>query len=84
MKGYLITFRSVTFAQKAQRAVSRAGFDCQLLRTPRALSGRGCGYCLRFRPDRFIPARAMLDAQGLVYQNCYGIYADGHMEAVGP
>ncbi|MBP3478347.1 MAG: DUF3343 domain-containing protein, partial [Oscillospiraceae bacterium] len=43
MKYYYITFRSVTFAQKAERALKRAGMDCTMQRTPRELSQRGCG-----------------------------------------
>ena len=46
---WLITFRSVTFAQRAQSQLKKAGIDSSIQRTPAALSDRGCGYCLQLR-----------------------------------
>ena len=46
---WLITFRSVTFAQRAQTRLSRGGINSSILRTPAGLSDRGCSYCLRLR-----------------------------------
>ena len=46
---WLITFRSVTFAQRAQHRLSKAGIDSSIQRTPAGLSDRGCSYCLRVR-----------------------------------
>ena len=46
---WLITFRSVTLAQKGERALKQAEIFCSLQRTPKMLSERGCGYCLRIR-----------------------------------
>ena len=56
---WLITFRSVTLAQKGERALKQAEIFCSLQRTPKMLSERGCGYCLRLRwyhGDRAITA----------------------------
>lgn len=44
---YLITFRSVTYAQRGERVLSRAGERCALQRTPRWMEEQGCGYALR-------------------------------------
>ena len=46
---WLITFRSVTFAQRAQAKLRKAGIDSSIQRTPAGLSDRGCSYCLRLR-----------------------------------
>ena len=46
---WLITFRSVTYAQKAQSRLRKAGIDSTIQRTPAGLSDRGCSYCLRLR-----------------------------------
>ena len=46
---WLITFRSVTFAQRAQARLRKAGIDSSIQRTPAGLSDRGCSYCLRLR-----------------------------------
>lgn len=50
MEHYLILARSVTYAQRMQRAVSRAGIRCQLFRAPRDLSDSGCAYALKLEP----------------------------------
>lgn len=46
---WLITFRSVTFAQRGQSWLRKAGIDSSIQRTPAGLSDRGCSYCLRLR-----------------------------------
>lgn len=46
MKTYYITFRSVTFAQRAE-ALLRGQIRCSLQRTPRWMEAQGCGYALR-------------------------------------
>ena len=49
MKSYFVTFRSVTFAQRGENVLKKAGIGCTLQRTPRWMEAQGCGYCLRFR-----------------------------------
>lgn len=45
----LITFRSVTPAQRGEAILKRAGFYCVLSRTPKWMEEQGCGYSLRVR-----------------------------------
>lgn len=49
MKYSLITFRSVTPAQRAESILQRAGFVCSVRRTPRWMEEQGCGYSVRVR-----------------------------------
>ena len=49
MKFCMITFRSVTPAQRAEGILRRAGFECSIQRTPRWMEEQGCGYSLRVR-----------------------------------
>ncbi len=49
MKYCLITFRSVTPAQRGELLLQRSGLSCSLQRTPKWMAQRGCGYCLRVR-----------------------------------
>lgn len=49
MKEYVVTFRSVTFAQRGQLVLQNAGISATLGRTPRFLEEQGCGYCLHIR-----------------------------------
>ena len=47
MKYCLITFRSVTPAQRGEGVLKRAGIKCTLTRTPKWMEQQGCGYSLR-------------------------------------
>ena len=47
MEHYLILARSITYAQRMQRALSKVGIRCQIFRAPRDLTEAGCAYVLR-------------------------------------
>lgn len=47
MDHYLILARSVTYAQRMQRAMARTGIRSQIFRAPRDLTDAGCAYALR-------------------------------------
>lgn len=47
MKIYYITFRSVTYAQRAEKVLVARDIHCTLQRTPRWMEAQGCGYALR-------------------------------------
>lgn len=49
MKMDFITFRSITPAQRGQRLLRQEGIDAILMRTPRRMEQKGCGYCLRVK-----------------------------------
>lgn len=70
-KDWMITFRSVTFAQKGERLLRRAGIDCVMQRTPKDLSERGCGYCLRLRGADAVVAVQLLKESQLSYGKTY-------------
>ena len=82
MKRSYITFRSVTFAQKAERILKRAGMDCTMLRTPKELSQRGCGYCLGVVPGQVVQAAQLLAAERVDYGKLYAVNADGGYEEI--
>ena len=52
MEKYYMTFRSVTYAQKAQRALEQEGQRCFLQRAPKWMSSRGCGYAIAVADPR--------------------------------
>ena len=74
---WLITFRSVTFAQKAHSVLLKAGINSAMQRTPRALSERGCGYCLLMRGQDVSDAVQMLQHWQITYGKIYEM-KDGH------
>ena len=64
MKYCLITFRSVTPAQRGERILSRAGIACSLSRTPKWMEQQGCGYSLRIQTaEAAACARILRDAK---------------------
>jgi hypothetical protein len=46
MTQYLITFRSLTHAQRAARLLERRGITATLIRAPQGLSSSGCAYAV--------------------------------------
>ena len=80
MKNYMITFRSVTYAQKGERVLKGAGIDCGLRRTPKALTGKECGYCLQIRPGDIWGAVEALQRAQVPFGKVFGIDYDGGFE----
>lgn len=77
---WLVTFRSVTFAQKGERLLRNRGMDCVLRRTPKELSDRGCGYCLRIRGKDILTAVELLRENQLYHGKTYVLDRDGRPE----
>lgn len=80
MRYCYITFRSVTFAQRAERLLKNTGRECSLLRTPRVLAQRGCGYCLRLRLQDAAQTAELLHNAGLSYGKIYALLDGGSFE----
>ena len=78
---WLITFRSVTFAQRAQIRLRKAGIDSSIQRTPAGLSDRGCSYCLRLR--QWDIQQAIEELQELPYSRVF-FQTDGKWEQWQP
>lgn len=77
---WLITFRSVTFAQKGEKILKAAGVECALQRTPKELSRRGCGYCLRLRGKDAFRGVELLRQEQLLFEKVYAINDGGRPE----
>lgn len=77
---WLITFRSVTFAQRGERALRTRGVQCVIQRTPKKLTERGCGYCLRLRASDVPGAVEILRREKLQYEKLYALAEDGTTE----
>ena len=56
MTQYLITFRSLTHAQRAARLLESNGLTATVIKAPQGLSGSGCAYAvtLRRRPSEAV------------------------------
>lgn len=80
MQFCLITFRSVTPAQRAQAVLRREGISCRLQRTPRHLESQGCGYCVRLQLRHAHTATEHLGGAGIDYRKVYLQWEDGKLE----
>lgn len=78
---WIITFRSVTYAQKGESVLQDAGIRCRLQRTPKELSQRGCGYCLRLRGSDAVAAVQLLQDKDVAYERTYALPDGGRPEA---
>lgn len=83
MKFYYITFRSVTFAQRAERVLNTAGIHCTLLRTPKWMEAQGCSYSLRIWAAEITPAIEMLRKNQVSWRKIYAQKSDGILEELG-
>ena len=80
MRSICITFRSVTVAQRGERALRSAGVDGTLQRTPRWMEERGCGYCLRLKPQDAARAAQLLRMAGVAFNKVLSTQEQGRAE----
>ena len=71
MKICLITFRSVTPAQRGESALVAKGIPCTLQRTPRWMQEQGCGYSLRLPRENIPEAVSVLKSRKIQYRKIY-------------
>lgn len=82
MKVYYITFRSVTFAQRGEQLLQKAGIRAALLRTPKWMENQGCGYSLRIRTADLMPVISLLREKAIAFRRVYEQQGDGTLEEV--
>lgn len=80
MKSCLITFRSVTPAQRAELVLRRAGIDCNMRRTPRWMEEKGCGYSLHLHCKDMPRAMELLRAKGIHYGKAYSTQGENGVQ----
>ena len=71
MRQCLITFRSVTPAQRAEALLRRSGIPARIQRTPRWMEEQGCGYSLRVSCGQITQAAQLLRANQLSFRKIY-------------
>ena len=84
MDVFFITFRSVTLAQRGERVLGDAGMRCALIRTPRWMEEKGCGYCLRLKVQDPAAAVALLQQQEIPLRKVYLQNGEGGLEQWRP
>ena len=82
MHFYFVTFRSVTYAQRAEKLLNQWGHRVTLMRTPRWMEEQGCGYCLRvWTQDAGRPVKLLEEAR-IPLRRVYLQREDGLLEEV--
>ncbi len=80
MKFSIITFRSVTPAQRAERVLQQEGFSCNVRRTPRWMEEQGCGYGVRLHYQDLHRAVDVLEQKQIPYKKLYMLRDNGTAE----
>jgi hypothetical protein len=80
MNDCMITFRSVTPAQRGEKALHRAGFTCSIQRTPRWMEEQGCGYSLRIRCQDVLHCTQILTTAQIPFRKVYRRRENGKLE----
>ena len=79
---YYITFRSVTYAQRGEKLLSRQNHRVSLMRTPRWMEEQGCGYALKLWTNDIASAIRQLREGRVQLRRVYTQQEDGRMEEV--
>lgn len=82
MRYCILTFRSVTPAQRGEAILRREGISCTLQRTPRSIQERGCGYSLVLRQQDAVRSAELLRRNQIPFQKSYQRRENGSFEEV--
>lgn len=80
MKIYYVTFRSVTHGQRGEKLLREAAIRSNLLRTPRWMEAKGCGYSLRIRTEDIERIVELLQKNYVPMQKVYLQNENGDLE----
>lgn len=72
----IITFRSITPAQRGMHVLINQKVSCDLRRTPTELESRGCGYALYLQEEVIGRGIAILKENRVSYGSAYRREAD--------
>lgn len=79
---YLLSCRSLTYAQRGARILERAGITGTVSRLPKGLSARGCAYCIVVSHRHIDRALTALAAGGTSPEKVFLRREDGAVEEV--
>lgn len=71
MKQYnYMTFKSVSYAMKAEAALKKCDIQYKIIPVPRSISS-SCGLCVRFYSDDIDRLKSIISNDSLVYEKIY-------------
>ncbi len=80
MKYCMITFRSITPAQRGESILRKTGIDCAVLRTPKWMEDQGCGYSLRVKCQDIQKGVLTLKSSNIPFRKVYWQRDNGTVE----
>ena len=83
MKQYWISFRSLTYAQRASRVLERKGVTATIVRLPQGISKKGCGYAVILR-SAVREAIRVLEEQHIPWSQLFVRSESGEFREVEP
>ncbi len=79
---YLIVCRSLTYAQRTERALARGGITAHILRSPKLIDSEGCSHSVKVSERNLSAALAVLARAGLSPKRVFLAYGDGSYKEV--
>lgn len=83
MKHYWISFRSLTYAQRAASLLERKGTTATIVRLPLHLTKRGCGYAVIVR-GKILQATVWLSEAKIPWSQVFERLESGEFREVEP
>ena len=80
MKYALVTFRSITLAQKGESVLHKAGYRCNIRRTPRWMEEQGCGYSIQIPYADAQDCVEILRENKMMFRKVYLLRDNGNVE----
>ena len=77
---FLLLYRSLTYAQRAVRVLEKEHIPASVVRTPRTLNSRGCGYCAAVSGKNGPAAAAVMDRWELRPEKIFRHEDDGSIQ----
>ena len=81
---YLILCRSLTYAQKTERVLTRAGITARVMRAPKSIDSEGCSHGVKVAERHLSAALTILARAGLSPKRVFAFYGDGSYQEVQP
>lgn len=79
---YLIICRSLTYAQRTEAALSRAGISARVMRAPKTIDSEGCSHGVRVSERSLAPALMVLAKAGLSPRRVFIMAPNGAYQEV--
>lgn len=79
---YLIVCRSLTYAQRTEEVLARAGIAAHIRRSPKVIDNEGCSHSVKVSERNLAPALVALARAGLSPKRVFIVGGDGGYKEV--